>query len=110
MSSLYAVISDGHSGLDEGSTEIFYDPERAVAFADNANRDATTAGVPIQWRVFVLRELTESGMWEWGLRRPGERAYAYVSERAARNSRSGDSVLVRRRLGTEEWVEVTGDA
>lgn len=106
-SRMYAVIQDDHAGLIEISTEIVATAEQAVELADRANRNAAAAGVPVNHRAFVLRELDETEMWDWGLQAPGERVMEYVNERAARNSQYGNSALVRRRLGTEQWYEVS---
>lgn len=106
-STAFAVIADGHSGLDEGSTQILPTRDRAIEFADAENRNAESAGVPLHYRVFVLRELDERQMWDWGLRNVDGHVSEYVNERAARNSVYDRVVLVRRRPGTTEWLEVS---
>lgn len=107
----FVVIADTYVGLDESSTQIFPNRERAIEYADAENQSAESAGVPIHHRVFVLRELEESQMWDWGLRSPNGYVAEYVNERAARASVFGGVILVRRRAGTDEWheVELAGD-
>lgn len=102
----YAVIEDSSYGLAGCSTELFDGRDRAVLAADELNRNAESAGVPVHYRMFALRELDETELWDWGLRGPDGKTMKYVHERAARNCLHGGQTLVRRRAGGEEWEEV----
>jgi hypothetical protein len=105
----FAVIAEYAHGLDEGSTQIFAVIDDAVSTADTLNRQAD-GQAPVHYKVFALRELTESQMWDWGLRRADGRVSEYVSQQAARNSRYGDLVVVRRRAGGGEWATADQEA
>jgi len=76
--------------------------ETAVSAADEANADAEEAKVPVSYRVYGMRALEETELWDWGVRRNGFPVMAYVHERAARNC-VGSGVLVRRRKGSDLW-------
>jgi hypothetical protein len=104
---LYAVIPDGGVGLDGAAAEIFDAVGQAVQDADTANSGAAESGVPVRYRVFALRELDDSEMWDWGVQMPGEAVLEYVNERAARSAARSGLTLVRRRLGTEPWEAVS---
>lgn len=55
--SLFAVIEEGHAGLDGTTAELFDDKGVAIGSAERHNRDAESAGVPIIFRVFALTEV-----------------------------------------------------
>lgn len=95
----YAVISQGSDGyLDESSAEFFTRPERAVSYLDTLKDDT--------FRVFSVQPVPESALWDWSFREPGsdKEPSLYVNERAARNSCHRGAVVVKRRLGTANWI------
>jgi hypothetical protein len=105
----FAVIAEYAHGLDEESTQIVATLDEAVSTADAMNEPAARPA-PVYYKVFALRELNESQMWDWGLRHADGRVSEYVSERAARNSRYGELVVVQRRAGSKEWAPVEQEA
>jgi len=104
---LYAVIPDAGAGLNGAAAEIFDAKDHAVQDADTANSGAAESSVPVHYRVFALRELDDSEMWDWGVQAPGERVLEYVNERAARSCARAGLTLVRRRLGSDHWEPVS---
>jgi len=102
---LYAVIAEAAHGLDEESTQIFADRDSAVQYADTGNAEVAAAGIPLHYRVYVLHELDDDDMWDWGHRRANGQIVKYVHERAARSCACDGVTVVRRRAGTSEWQE-----
>lgn len=103
----YAVIAERYGELDDASTEIFGRPDRAVERFDQLDQEAVNAGIPVVHRLFVLREVDDSAMWDWGLRDVDGHVMAYVNERAARACLRPGGALVRCRLGSDVWLDVT---
>lgn len=101
----YAVIAEGGHGIDEASLELFDQPEHAVAYADQLNAAAETAAAAVFHRVYSVREISESALWDWGVKPRNRPVVLYVNERAARTC-LGDEQLVRRRLGSDRWESV----
>lgn len=102
---LYAVIAEAAWGLDEESTQIFTDRDSAVQYADTDNAEFAAAGTTLHYRVYVLHELDDAAMWDWGHRRADGQIVKYVHERAARSCACDGVTVVRRRAGTSEWQE-----
>lgn len=96
MTANYAV-----TGTDDEGAEIFPNLDAAVRFMDwqTVERD--------RLRVFLMKELPESALWDWSTRPAGddgEPLFMYTNEQAARNCMHGDAVLLKRRRGTSVWV------
>lgn len=100
---LYAIIAEGHHGLDEHTTQIVTGRTQAVEALDAANAEAETAGIPVRYRLYQLAEVNDDAMWDWGHQFPGGSVMQYVNERAARNCAHHGVTLVRRRAGSSEW-------
>ena len=98
----YAVILQypGDGQLEENRVEFFRNAVDAVTWRDNQ-------GDP-DLKVFRVEPVNESALWDWGTTYDGSdtEPMHWVNERTARSCLRPNGKLVKRRLGTSEWIEV----
>jgi hypothetical protein len=104
----YAIFAQYPDGdIDDQQVSLFNDLGDAL----NA-RDQIDDGMEPKFKVFAMREVSEEQCWDWATRRTDsdQRITLYVNERAARNCCQHGHEVVKRRLGTQVWLPVAGDA
>jgi hypothetical protein len=107
VNDLYAVVEHNQaSGQPDDQSVSFCDSLReAVEHADDLTEENRSRGRRERYLIYRLDEVDEDELFEWAIQAPdGSRRPIRFHEYAARRDCPAGHQVVKRRLGTTDWI------